>query len=582
MLAACRPGSNEGARATSAGATDALTGGGASSSSTTVVKEEDPALSNRGRRAGHGSPALPRSGPREDEHQVPSVGGPVVPPKVAVAFPCPAFSTSGPRVERIASREQEGRAETSTVSEAGSYHQIDGYDETDMREVSAKSRADDVPFCSPPPMPFRPSSSLSIAVANPGLTYAAAVRKAAETFPASAVKGGCVTGKRSSDDQKPSPELPNIPSFHEDQEAKVRMEVIASVTTLGERLTFEEKCTALGIAPLSSGLCVATAAGPGGAIVPIGARPPVEEYARAVPFRSPMYHEDVKLAKKLQEEEYEQVAQAAARTHQDVERDAEFAASIDNELINEVTPLAPARPSADTQAELAYHPGIWSNRFAALADPSPADYAPLKSFPQKPRAGMIPKKPTLAEREYKQSKEETDTLRNQRDESARKGGEHLRVVEQQRVVRQAAQERLDAIRVERRKRYSEYNSAIAAIEKEILASDETSAEAERSVKLERQKTRETEDLLTRRRVEREQSCSSLLLEDDSRLPKATPEPYDSENPTLTVTLSRGPRAPTVGAVMGESGVNVSKFEAFQELRRLYPGSSLRHRRVLGS
>ena len=184
---------------------------------------------------------------------------------------------------------------------------------------------------------------------------------------------------------------------------------------------------------------------------------------------------------------------------------------------------------------------------------------------------MIPKKPTLAERGHKQCKEETDALRNQRDESARKGKEHLRVVEQQRVVRQAAEERLDAIRVERRKRDSEYNSAIAAIEEEILASDETSADAERGVKLERQKTRETEDLLTKRRVEREQSRSSL--EDDSRLPKATLEPYDPENPTLTVTLSRGPRVPTVGAVMGESGVNLSKFEAFQELRRLYPGSN---------
>ena len=198
-----------------------------------MVKEEDPALSNRGPRAGHGSPALPRRGPREDEHQVSSVGGPVVPPNVAVAFPYLALSTSGRRVERIASREQEGREETSTVSEAGSNHQIDGYDETDMGDVSAKLRADDVPFRSPPPMPFRPSSSLSTAFAHPGLTYAAAVRKAAETFPASAVKGGCVTGKRSSDDEEPSPELPNIPSFHEDPEAKVRMEVIASVTTLG-------------------------------------------------------------------------------------------------------------------------------------------------------------------------------------------------------------------------------------------------------------------------------------------------------------------------------------------------------------
>ena len=141
------------------------------------------------------------------------------------------------------------------------------------------------------------------------------------------------------------------------------------------------------------------------------------------------------------------------------------------------------------------------------------------------------------------------------------------------MVRQAAQERLDAIREERRKKDSEYTSAIAAIEGEILACDETSAEAERGVKLERQKTREAEDLLTNRRVEREQSCSSLVLEGDSRLPKVTPEPYDPEHPTLTVFLSRGPRAPTVGAVMGASRVNLSNFEAFQELRQLYPGFS---------
>ena len=141
------------------------------------------------------------------------------------------------------------------------------------------------------------------------------------------------------------------------------------------------------------------------------------------------------------------------------------------------------------------------------------------------------------------------------------------------MVRQATQKRLHAIRMERRKRNSEYNFAIAAIEEEILASDETSAEAERGVNSERQKTCETEDLLTKRLVEREQSRSSLVLEDDSRLPKATPQPYDPEHLTLAVTLSRGSRVPTVEAVMSESGVNLSKLEAFQELRRLYPGSS---------
>ena len=104
------------ARTTGADATDALTGGEANSSSTAVMKEEDPALSNSGPWAGHGSPALPESVPREGELQVPSVGGPVVLPKGAVAFSYPALSTGGPRIEWIASREQEGRRETSTVS----------------------------------------------------------------------------------------------------------------------------------------------------------------------------------------------------------------------------------------------------------------------------------------------------------------------------------------------------------------------------------------------------------------------------------------------------------------------------------
>ena len=86
------------------------------------MKEENLALSNRGPRAGQGIPVLVKGGPREDERTVPSVGGPVAPPKGAVTFPYPALSTSGPRVERMASREQGGREESSTVSEAGSNH----------------------------------------------------------------------------------------------------------------------------------------------------------------------------------------------------------------------------------------------------------------------------------------------------------------------------------------------------------------------------------------------------------------------------------------------------------------------------
>ena len=34
-------------------------------------------------------------------------------------------------------------------------------------------------------------------------------------------------------------------------------------------MSFEDKCSIIGVAPLESGMCVATAAGEGGAIVPI-------------------------------------------------------------------------------------------------------------------------------------------------------------------------------------------------------------------------------------------------------------------------------------------------------------------------
>lgn len=61
------------------------------------------------------------------------------------------------------------------------------------------------------------------------------------------------------------------------------MKVFESVTTLREGLTSENTCIALGFAPLSSGVCVTTAAGPRGAIVPIESQPRLEEYARS-PF----------------------------------------------------------------------------------------------------------------------------------------------------------------------------------------------------------------------------------------------------------------------------------------------------------
>ena len=74
-----------------------------------------------------------------------------------------------------------------------------------------------------------------------------------------------------------------------------------------------------------------------------------------------MYYDDQLLAPKLQEEECERAAQAAAQTNHDVKRDAEFDASIEGEHIDEVIPIAPTLPSVALEAELVYRPGTWSD-----------------------------------------------------------------------------------------------------------------------------------------------------------------------------------------------------------------------------
>lgn len=64
--------------------THELTGVGAGSSSTHSVKDEDPALNSRGEGIDAGSPALNRSGPREEDYPKLSLGGTVVPPQGAL------------------------------------------------------------------------------------------------------------------------------------------------------------------------------------------------------------------------------------------------------------------------------------------------------------------------------------------------------------------------------------------------------------------------------------------------------------------------------------------------------------------
>ena len=58
-------------------------------------------------------------------------------------------------------------------------------------------------------------------------------------------------------------------SFSVPSDLAVRADHLHTVRSLLAGLSFEDKCSIVGVAPLESGMCIATAAGEGGAIVPI-------------------------------------------------------------------------------------------------------------------------------------------------------------------------------------------------------------------------------------------------------------------------------------------------------------------------
>ena len=58
-------------------------------------------------------------------------------------------------------------------------------------------------------------------------------------------------------------------SLSEPSDLAIRADHIHTVRSLLAGLSFEDKCGIVGVAPRASGLCIATAAGEGGAIVPI-------------------------------------------------------------------------------------------------------------------------------------------------------------------------------------------------------------------------------------------------------------------------------------------------------------------------
>lgn len=115
---------------------------------------------------------------------------------------------------------------------------------------------------------------------------------------------------------------------------------VATLYALLEGLSFDEKCGVLGVVPRQSGLCVATAASPGGAMVASRNMSHVDAHAPAVTFRSPMHDQDVILARKLQEK-YEVVTQTDA----EVANYAELTASVSDVKKSE-KPAARACPTA--------------------------------------------------------------------------------------------------------------------------------------------------------------------------------------------------------------------------------------------
>lgn len=60
----------------------------------------------------------------------------------------------------------------------------------------------------------------------------------------------------------------------------IQHETCAKLTTALEGMSFVDKCRLIGVAPLNSGLCIETAAGPSDTVVPTGAKNPVPFYRK--------------------------------------------------------------------------------------------------------------------------------------------------------------------------------------------------------------------------------------------------------------------------------------------------------------
>ena len=186
---------------------------------------------------------------------------------------------------------------------------------------------------------------------------------------------------------------PPIPFYQDDMAAEadqVREGMLLTVHSVLDGLSFQKKCGLLRVAPRESGLCVQTAAGPEGAIVPVRV-----ESQPDVSFAYPtnaLYKQDELLAKKLQQEENDLAAHEANLLH----TDAELAKSLTpNAGVQTPPPPAPhekRRAATLTETVLTttspahmYRPGRWGNRFAVL-DACPPPSNPLQEATPAPAA----------------------------------------------------------------------------------------------------------------------------------------------------------------------------------------------------
>ena len=233
--------------------------------------------------------------------------------------------------------------------------------------------------------------------------------------------------------------LPKIAAFGEDGgqagPEQVRNDSVAMVKLLIDGMSYDEKCRVLGVAPLFSGHCVTTAAGPGGVIVPTGGR---ALGVSVTTFRSSSYLEDETLARRLQDEENA----LAAGDSGIAARDAANAATLAVEPRDAVTP-DPSAASPDPS----FRPGEWGTRFAALSLDDRSDLS--AAHPRVDVQVSEPDEGTDAEQAFRRAELEVIAQGRKGNAAAKRRTAAPRAVDDTREAHEAAKAALARARKER-------------------------------------------------------------------------------------------------------------------------------------